>query len=144
MLTGMYPPTAGTATVFGLDITQQMDQVRQNLGVCPQHSVVWDELTIEEHLHLFGGLKGLSGETLQQRVQTAIAEVALEEKRYSKSSECSGGQQRRLSLAMALIGDSRVIFLDESVLLILHSCYSGDETSLGCVVSECCDLTRAA
>ena len=54
---GLYTPTSGTATINGYDIKTNMDQIRQNLGICPQHDVLFDRLTVVEHLKLFGRLK---------------------------------------------------------------------------------------
>lgn len=59
MLTGMIPPTSGTATVNGYDIRTEVEQVRSSLGLCPQHNVLFNELTVEEHLYFFGRLKGM-------------------------------------------------------------------------------------
>ena len=56
---GLYTPTAGTAAINGFDIRNNMDQIRQNLGICPQHNVLFDRLTVQEHLTLFGRLKVL-------------------------------------------------------------------------------------
>ena len=58
MLTGLYMPTAGDATVQGLSIRTQMPEIRKRIGVCPQHNVLFDELTVTEHLEIFAGLKG--------------------------------------------------------------------------------------
>jgi len=53
MLTGLFPPTSGTALVNGFDIRNDIDSVRQSLGLCPQHDVLFDEMTVEEHLKFF-------------------------------------------------------------------------------------------
>ena len=58
MLTGMYTPTSGTAKIAGLDVHDQMDQIRRLLGFCPQHNVLWDDLTCQEHIEFFSTLKG--------------------------------------------------------------------------------------
>ena len=58
MLTGMYTPTSGTAKIAGLDVHDQIDQIRRLLGFCPQHNVLWDDLTCSEHIHFFSTLKG--------------------------------------------------------------------------------------
>jgi ATP-binding cassette subfamily A (ABC1) protein 3 len=121
----MMPPTSGTATVLGMDIKKDMNRVRENVGYCAQHSVLWEELSVAEHLQIFGSLKGLTGKVLDAAVTQAIEEVSLQEKRDRQTKELSGGQGRRLCLANALIGDARVVFLDESVAQAefpLHSC----------------------
>ncbi len=57
MLTGLYQPTAGTATINGKSILTEMDEIRDSLGLCPQHNVLFDRLTVKEHLQLFCALK---------------------------------------------------------------------------------------
>jgi ABC-type multidrug transport system ATPase subunit len=96
-----------------MDVRTQMPLIRSNLSVCPQHTVAWDELTVEEHLQLYAGLKGVALSEIDNAVKQSVSDVTLQEKMYNKCSELSGGQQRRLNLAMALIGDSKVIYLDE-------------------------------
>eukprot|EP00301_Raphidiophrys_heterophryoidea_P004938 c12109_g1_i2.p1 GENE.c12109_g1_i2~~c12109_g1_i2.p1 ORF type:complete len:1737 (+),score=451.65 c12109_g1_i2:522-5213(+) len=113
MLTGLYPPTSGNAYVNNHAIGSHMDKVRQSIGVCPQHDILWDELTVHEHLRIFASIKGLAGQQLEAAVTDKIREVGLEEKRNENAMSLSGGMKRRLSVAMALIGDPRVVFLDE-------------------------------
>uniref|UniRef100_K3WG92 ABC transporter domain-containing protein n=1 Tax=Globisporangium ultimum (strain ATCC 200006 / CBS 805.95 / DAOM BR144) TaxID=431595 RepID=K3WG92_GLOUD len=114
MLTGMLPPTSGTAWVNGYSITKDMGRIRQSLGYCPQHSVLYPELTVEEHLRFYGHVKGLHDPVaLSLEVKKKIEEVGLTEKRHVLSHALSGGMKRKLSLAIALLGDSRVVFLDE-------------------------------
>ena len=61
-LTGLIQPTAGSATVFGVDLATQLRENRAEIGVCPQHDVLWGELTVEEHLRLYASFKGLTFE----------------------------------------------------------------------------------
>jgi len=60
VLTGLYSPTAGRATINGFDISTNMSQVRESLGLCPQHNMLFEDLTVREHFVFFGMLKGLS------------------------------------------------------------------------------------
>ena len=113
MLTGLYMPTSGDAVVQGLSIRTHMAQIRQRIGVCPQHDVLFGELTVMEHLEIFAGLKGLEGEAAAAEVAEKIAEVGLTEKANVRAANLSGGQKRKLSLAISLVGDSRAVFLDE-------------------------------
>lgn len=110
MLTGMLAPTAGDAQILGLSISQDMTAIRKSIGCCPQHDILWEQLTVQEHLNTFAKLKGLDPATC---VPAKIAEVGLTEKIDVKAGELSGGMKRKLSLCMALIGDAKVIFLDE-------------------------------
>ena len=59
ILTGLFPPTGGSATVYGHDIRTDMEVIRQGLGMCPQHNVLFDKLTVEEHLWFYARLKGM-------------------------------------------------------------------------------------
>lgn len=110
MLTGMLAPSSGDATILGRSIRTEMDAIRKTVGVCPQHDILWADLTVEDHLVIFAKLKGLDPMTC---VGAKIAEVGLTEKASTKSGELSGGMKRKLSLCMSLIGDPKVIFLDE-------------------------------
>ncbi|CAK4190139.1 unnamed protein product [Aphanomyces euteiches] len=113
MLTGMIPVSSGDATVNGLSLNEDLGQIRQSLGMCPQHDVLYAELTVQEHLMFYGKIKGYSGEALKTEVDNKIVEVGLTEKRNVYSNELSGGMKRKLSLAIALLGDSKIVFLDE-------------------------------
>ncbi|EWS72165.1 ABC transporter family protein (macronuclear) [Tetrahymena thermophila SB210] len=113
MLTGMIPPTSGTAYIKGLEITKDMDKIRSILGVCPQHDILFDSLTVKEHLYLFAVLKGIPFREISNAVEKIIKDVDLVEKTNSLSSSLSGGQKRKLSVAIAFIGESQVVLLDE-------------------------------
>ncbi|RLO09677.1 hypothetical protein DYB28_009111, partial [Aphanomyces astaci] len=113
MLTGMLPATSGDATVHGLSLRRDLPTIRRSLGMCPQHDVLYGELTVHEHLSFYGQVKGYRGADLDAQVDAKIVEVGLTEKRHVKASDLSGGMKRKLSLAIALLGDSQVVFLDE-------------------------------
>ncbi|KAJ8939521.1 hypothetical protein NQ314_011088, partial [Rhamnusium bicolor] len=104
MLTGMINPTSGTAKVNGYDIRTDMEEVRNSLGLCPQHNIIFDELTVSEHLYFFSKLKGLSKDEIKAEI---------DKYRNSKSSTLSGGMKRKLCVGMALCGNSKVVMLDE-------------------------------
>eukprot|EP01052_Picozoa_sp_SAG31_P049706 SAG31_NODE_11010_length_1074_cov_1.262564_2_plen_115_part_00 len=90
-----------------------MAQIRNSLGVCPQHDVLWLELSVCEHLEIFCRLRGMFEAEMAREIDAKLRDVGLTEKRLTKSGELSGGQKRKLSLCLALIGDLKVIFLDE-------------------------------
>ena len=113
MLTGLTSPDTGTATIAGRDLITDIAKIRESLGVCPQHDVIFEDLTVEEHLDLFAALKGVPRDTRKESVNSMIASVGLTEKRHTRSRMLSGGQKRKLSLAIAFLGDSKVVFLDE-------------------------------
>eukprot|EP00003_Mantamonas_plastica_P027264 TRINITY_DN5807_c0_g1_i2.p1 TRINITY_DN5807_c0_g1~~TRINITY_DN5807_c0_g1_i2.p1 ORF type:complete len:496 (+),score=189.23 TRINITY_DN5807_c0_g1_i2:1108-2595(+) len=113
MLTGMFGPTAGTAFILGNSITTNMDDIRRVMGVCPQHDILWDQLSGREHLELFAAFKGLEGPAHAMAVEEGLGSVGLTKKGKAYVSSYSGGEKRRLSTAIALIGDPQIVFLDE-------------------------------
>uniref|UniRef100_A0A8D2LM79 P-type phospholipid transporter n=1 Tax=Varanus komodoensis TaxID=61221 RepID=A0A8D2LM79_VARKO len=113
ILTGLFPPTSGTAFILGKDICSELSTIRQNLGVCPQHNVLFDELTVEEHIWFYARLKGLSETLVKNEMKQMAADVGLLDKLKSKTSRLSGGMQRKLSVALAFVGGSKVVILDE-------------------------------
>ena len=115
MLTGLYGPTAGDASVCGMKLTSEIDTIRKSIGVCPQHDVLFSSLTVSEHLRFYGELKcpSLPSADLETKITHAIAEVGLTEKVDAPAAALSGGQKRKLSLAIALIGEGKVVILDE-------------------------------
>uniref|UniRef100_A0A803T1K2 ATP-binding cassette sub-family A member 2 n=1 Tax=Anolis carolinensis TaxID=28377 RepID=A0A803T1K2_ANOCA len=106
ILTGLFPPTSGSATIYGHDIRTEMDEIRKNLGMCPQHNVLFDKLTVDEHLWFYSQLKGMAQEEM-------IEDLELTHKRHSLVQTLSGGMKRKLSVAIAFVGGSRAVILDE-------------------------------
>lgn len=113
MLTGLLKPTGGNATIFGHSIIDSMDQIRENMGVCPQHDVLWPQLTAREHLELYAGFKRLYGSEMIKDVAERLEDVALTAAADTPCGNYSGGMKRRLSVSIALIGDPKIVFLDE-------------------------------
>lgn len=68
ILTGLFPPTSGSATIYGHDIRTEMDEIRKNLGMCPQHNVLFDRLTVEEHLWFYSQLKSMAEEEIRKEM----------------------------------------------------------------------------
>lgn len=68
ILTGLFPPTSGSATIYGHDIRTEMDEIRKNLGMCPQHNVLFDRLTVEEHLWFYSRLKSMAQEEIRREM----------------------------------------------------------------------------
>ena len=113
MLSGLTPPTAGDAWAYGSSITTDLAGLRQIMGVCPQHDVLWPDLTVGEHLTYFARIKGIPVGKVQEAVLGIVRDVGLTEKMDTLSRELSGGMKRKLSVGIALIGDPKVVFLDE-------------------------------
>jgi ATP-binding cassette subfamily A (ABC1) protein 3 len=110
MLTGMISPSSGGATIQGLSIDTQMNTIRKSIGCCPQHDILWLNLTVRQILTIFAQLKGLDPATC---VAQKLADVGLTEKVDTRAEALSGGMKRKLSLCMSLIGEPKVVFLDE-------------------------------
>uniref|UniRef100_A0A4W5PIQ9 P-type phospholipid transporter n=1 Tax=Hucho hucho TaxID=62062 RepID=A0A4W5PIQ9_9TELE len=113
ILTGLFPPTSGTAYIMGKDIRSELSAIRQSLGVCPQHNVLFSMLTVEEHIWFYARLKGLSEEQVKSEIEQILIDTGLPHKRTSRTSTLSGGMQRKLSVALAFVGGSKVVILDE-------------------------------
>lgn len=113
MLTGLIAPDGGSALIEGFDVHTDMEEIRKNLGVCPQHDILFPDLTVQEHLIMFASFKGTPKRDLKDEVEKMIQAVGLTEKRHVQSRLLSGGQKRKLSVGIAFIGGSRIVFLDE-------------------------------
>ena len=114
MLTGLLEPNEGYATLGTTNIFEDMTQLRENLGVCPQHNVLFGHLTVREHLEIFASLKGVkSSDEIRRRVDRMIYAIELHEVQFQLANTLSGGQKRKLSVGIALIGDTKVVMLDE-------------------------------
>ena len=115
MLTGLYEATEGSAYYDGYNIlsSNNMDIFRTSLGICPQHDVLFEDLTIREHLEMFCIFKGYSSDNVENEINKTIHDFELDDIQNIIAKNLSAGQRRKLSIAIALIGGSKVIFLDE-------------------------------
>jgi ABC-type multidrug transport system ATPase subunit len=113
ILTGLYEASSGDATIDGYRVGSQMRDVYMSIGVCPQHDVLWGDLTVEDHLLFYARLKGVPAEREAATIDTMLANMSLQKFRNRQTKSLSGGEKRRVSIAIALIGDGKVIFLDE-------------------------------
>lgn len=111
MLTGLTAPTDGDAIICQHSILTNLDAIRRHLGLCPQYNTLFDKLTVREHLKLFCKLKGRSFDPTQ--ADALLDSLELGDKANSLTMTLSGGMKRKLSLAIALIGGSEVVVLDE-------------------------------
>lgn len=113
MLTGMIPPTSGTAIINGYDIQTDLFKARESIGICPQHDILFDELTVGEHIAFYSRLKGLKSSAVQREVKKYVHLLNLGSKINAPSQSLSGGMKRKLSFGIALCGDSKVVLCDE-------------------------------
>lgn len=113
MMCGLLRPDAGRVTLHGRPLHSGSREDRARVGLCPQSVVLWERLTCLEQLQFVGQMYGLSGHEAARRGENLLAELDLGEKRNKQARTLSGGMQRRLNLAMALVHDPEILVLDE-------------------------------
>ncbi|TFK08948.1 stanniocalcin-1 [Platysternon megacephalum] len=115
MLTGLYPPSSGTIIINGKDIHTDLAAIRMEMGVCPQYDVLFDTLTVREHLLFYGSVKAplWTKKQLHHQVSRALEDVDLSHHQFKHVGALSGGMKRRLSIAISFIGNSKTVVLDE-------------------------------
>jgi len=113
MITGIFPPSNGTAYVDGYDIRTQTKDARRSIALCPQENILYNELNVYQHLKLYAILKDHPTNDVDNEVNKMLQLVALTDKKFTSSAQLSGGMKRKLSLAIAMIGNSKILVLDE-------------------------------
>lgn len=115
ILTGLTSPTSGTAYIFGYDIrdSNDMTMIRRMTGVCPQHDILFENLTPKEHLYFFAAVRGIPPKYISEEVRKILKDIDLLECKMTRVKNLSGGQKRKLSVGIAIIGDPKIIILDE-------------------------------
>ncbi|TPP47556.1 ABC-2 transporter family protein [Leishmania donovani] len=113
LMTGMLEADGGDCYVYGHSVRHELSAVRQEIGLCPQHNILWPQLTVREHLDYYAAIKGLRGSEKEDAIRRLLAAVDLEDKEHYMSKALSGGQKRKLSVAVAFVGGSRLVILDE-------------------------------
>uniref|UniRef100_A0A7N9AWN9 P-type phospholipid transporter n=1 Tax=Mastacembelus armatus TaxID=205130 RepID=A0A7N9AWN9_9TELE len=113
ILTGLFPPTSGTAYINGRDIRTDMDVIRSSMGMCPQYNILFKHLTVQEHILFYSLLKGRTQAEADTEVEDMLVNLGLPHKRDEEAQNLSGGMQRKLSVAMAFVGGPKVVILDE-------------------------------
>ena len=116
MLSCLTRPTEGEAFAGGYSVTKEPEKVKRVIGVSPQETAVAPNLSVEENLAFICGIHGFSRERTQAKIQELSAQFALASVLQRKAGTLSGGWQRRVSIAMALIGEPEILFLDEPTL----------------------------
>jgi ABC-2 type transport system ATP-binding protein len=113
MLAGLLRPDDGTVAIEGLDLARHPIEVKSRMGVVPQDTAVYDELTATENLRFWGGMYGLRGGALDEAVERVLRQVGLQQRAREAVAGFSGGMKRRLNLALGLVHRPRVVLLDE-------------------------------
>ncbi|XP_006153359.1 ATP-binding cassette sub-family A member 3-like [Tupaia chinensis] len=113
LILGLYPYTSGNAYINGYDISKEMTEIRKSLGLCPQQDLLFNYLTVSEHLYFYCVVKGIPGNMCPTETDRMLSAFNLLDKRDAFSVSLSGGMKRKLSIIIALIGGSKVVILDE-------------------------------
>ncbi|KAJ0389711.1 hypothetical protein ATCC90586_011487 [Pythium insidiosum] len=113
MMTGDILPTSGVGKLGGFDILSQQLEVRRLIGYCPQFDALFELLSVREHLELFARIKGVPSRDLEQVVKDLMHQMNLDDFENKLAGTLSGGNKRKLSVAIAMIGSPPIIFLDE-------------------------------
>lgn len=113
ILCGLLKPTSGSVKVGGLDVQKEPYKVKELIGVSPQETAVYPHLTGRENIELFGNLHAMSGEKLKRNIDELLSRLGLLEHAGRRVGKYSGGMMRRTSLAMSLVHDPEIAFLDE-------------------------------
>lgn len=116
MLSCLAKPTSGDALVFGKSILTEQEAVKQVIGISPQENSAAKNLTVLENLKFMCGIYGIPKEKQQENIDRIVKDFSLSERLNIRAGKLSGGWQKRLSIAMALITDPKVLFLDEPTL----------------------------
>ena len=113
MLSTLYSPTAGDATIGGHSITKNPMAVKQVIGVVPQDIALYEDLTAKENLVFWGQMYGLSGQPLATRVDEVLEQIGLTDKAKNRVKTYSGGMKRRVNIGVGLLHKPRLLFMDE-------------------------------
>jgi ABC-2 type transport system ATP-binding protein len=113
MLCGLMPPSGGSALVAGCDVTAQPEDVKLSIGYMSQRFSLYDDLTVEQNIRFYGGIYGLKGRKLEQRMEWVLDMADLRNREGSLTRTLSGGWKQRLALGCAILHEPRIVFLDE-------------------------------
>lgn len=116
MLTGLLTPSEGEAFVLGNSITKEMDQIKPLINVSPQETAIAPKLSVEENLAFIAMIYGSLKPKAKEKAAAMLKKFGLSDRAKEKAKTLSGGMQRKLSIAMALISEPKVLFLDEPTL----------------------------
>ncbi|CAF3480607.1 unnamed protein product [Rotaria socialis] len=109
----MLQPTSGSITVEGLDGQINIQEVRKMIGFCPQYDILYDQLTVREHLTLVSEMRQIRRKDVNQSIDYILDLIGLVDHQHTWAKNLSGGMKRRLSIGISLVGDSKVLILDE-------------------------------
>ncbi|XP_065271404.1 ABC-type organic anion transporter ABCA8-like [Emys orbicularis] len=115
ILSGLCPPSEGSAMIYKYKVSEMEDleEIRKIIGVCPQFNIQFEVLTVKENLRIFAKIKGIRLKEVEQEVQNVLTMLKIKDIQDCQASNLSGGQKRKLTLGIAILGDPQVLILDE-------------------------------
>lgn len=113
IITAEQAPTRGQVQIGGQNITSNMADAFKLLGYCPQHDALWKNITVREHLECYAAIRGVPYSDIPRVVDLYLSGLQIHEHADKQTYQCSGGTRRKLSFAMAMVGDPKVVLLDE-------------------------------
>ncbi len=113
MLCGLSQPTDGRATVAGFDISREYEQVKRHIGYMSQKFSLYDDLTVEENLTLFGGIYGMKKDVVKRKIAELLTELGFEKERKTMVGSLPLGWKQKLAFSLAIFHEPRIVFLDE-------------------------------
>ena len=113
ILSTLFPPTAGDATVDGHSVTKEPMAVKRVIGVVPQEIALYEELTALENFKFWGQMYGLSGKALNMRIDEVLEQIGLKERAKQRIKTYSGGMKRRVNIGVGLLHKPKLLFMDE-------------------------------
>ncbi len=113
LLTGLFLPDSGDAYIRGHSVKNDMISIRPLIGVCPQTNILWDLLSCRDHMELFARIRNIPDAESKIEIDSLLRDIGLLDKADTYAKDLSGGQKRKLQTVIALIGDPKIVFLDE-------------------------------
>lgn len=115
ILSGLSVPTEGSVTIYNKNLSnkQDLEEIKKIIGVCPQNCVEFDLLTVKENLKLFAKIKGIQSQVIEQEIQRILLELDIQNIQDQLAQDLNEGQKRKLTFGIAILGDPRVLLLDE-------------------------------
>ncbi|KAM9222080.1 ATP-binding cassette sub-family A member 10-like [Leptosomus discolor] len=115
VLSGLTSPSEGSATIYNYKLSEigDREEIREMIGICPQFNVQFEVLTVKENLKAFAEIKGIKSEEAEREVQNILELLDISNIQDTQAEKLSGGQKRKLSIGIAMLGNPQVLFLDE-------------------------------
>ncbi|MEP7252958.1 MAG: ABC transporter ATP-binding protein [Ginsengibacter sp.] len=113
MLCGLSKPTSGKATIAGFDVYRQTEKIKKNIGYMSQKFSLYEDLTVQENIHFFGGIYGLPDKKLKDKTNELIAQLGLQNEAKKLVADLPLGWKQKLAFSVAIIHEPKIVFLDE-------------------------------